>query len=122
MRHPLEGCAIERFEVGAFDDAGVHVVRVEGDFDIATCPRFRDASEREDAELVVVDMRGVTFLDSSALGELIALQRRVEGRGGRLAIVRPNGKADLIFTITGIESHLPLYDERVPVLAEFNFG
>lgn len=104
------------------DDAGVHIVRVAGEFDIAAADRFRAASERDDAELVVADLRRVTFLDSSALGELIALQRRVESRGARLAILRPVGKADRLFQITGIDGHLPLYDESVPVLAEFNFG
>jgi len=110
------------FEVGAWDDAGVHVVRVAGEFDLGGCKRFRDASERDDAELVVVDLREATFLDSAALSELIVLQRRTERRGSRLAILRPGGKADRIFKITGIDGHLPLYDERVPLLAEFNFG
>jgi anti-anti-sigma factor len=111
-----------RFELGVWDDAGVHVVRVSGDFDVSGCGRFRNASERPDAELVVVDLRETTFLDSSALSELIGLQRRIEIRGSRLAILRPGGKADRIFKLTGIDGHLPLYDERVPVLAQFNFG
>ena len=106
----------------AWDDAAVHVVRVTGEFDITACDRFRAAADREDAEIVVVDLAGTTFLDSSALGELITLQRRVEQRGARLAILRPEGRANLIFQLTGIDGHLPLYDERVPVLAEFNFG
>ena len=110
------------FELGTWDDAGVHVVRLAGEFDVAACGRFRDASERADAELVVVDLRETTFIDSTALAELIALQRRTEMRGSRLAILRPEGKADWIFTITGVDSHLPLYDNRVPLLAEFNFG
>lgn len=113
---------MERYEVGAWDDAGVRVVRVSGEFDMDACERFRAAGDREDAEVVVVDLRRTTFLDSCALSELIALQRRVEAKGARLAILRPEGKADLIFQVTGIDSHLPLYDERVPVLAEFNFG
>ena len=113
---------MEKFDVGAWDDAGVHVVRVSGEFDLSGCKRFRDASERDDAQLVVVDLREATFLDSSALSELISLQRRTERRGSRLAILRPGGKADRIFKITGIDGHLPLYDERVPLLAEFNFG
>jgi anti-anti-sigma factor len=113
---------MKRFEVVAWDEAGVRVVRISGDFDIAAAARFRSASERADAELVVVDLRDTTFLDSSALGELIALQRRAARQGARLAILRPNGKADWIFKITGIDAHLPLYDERVPVLAEFNYG
>ncbi len=113
---------MQRFEVGAWDDAGVHVVRVSGEFDMAACADFRNAAERDDAELVVVDLRAVTFIDSCALGELIALHQRTETRGSRLAILRPKGKADWIFTLTGIDGHLPVYDERVPLLAEFNFG
>ena len=113
---------MEKFEVRAWDDAGVHVVRVSGEFDVAGCDRFRDASQRPDAELVVVDLRNATFLDSSALSELIRLHRRSEQHGSRLAILRPSGKADRIFKLTGIDSHLPLYDERVPLLAQFNFG
>jgi anti-sigma B factor antagonist len=113
---------MESFQVTAWDDAAVRVVQVSGEFDVAACARFREASERVDAEIVIVDLRQATFLDSSALGELIALQRRIQGRAARLAILRPQGKADLIFQITGIDGHLPLYDERIPVLAEFNFG
>ena len=113
---------MEKFELGAWDDGAVHVVRVSGEFDISGCERFRSASERPDAELVVVDLREATFLDSSALSELIRLHRRTDRRGSRLAILRPSGKADRIFKLTGIDGHLPLYDERVPLLAQLNFG
>lgn len=106
----------------AWDDAAVHVVRVSGEFDIAASERFRAASEPDDAELVVVDLRRTTFLDSCALGELIALQCRIENLGVRLAILRPEGEADRIFKLTGIDGHLPLYDDRVPLLAQFNYG
>ena len=98
------------------------MVRVAGDFDISGCDRFRAASERDDAELVVVDLRRATVLDSCALGELIDLQRQTTARGSTLAILRPEGAADRIFKLTGIDVHLPLYDDRVPLLAEFNIG
>ena len=111
-----------RLQVHAWDEAGVHVVRLSGEFDIAACRRFRAASERDDAELIVVDLRKATFLDSAALGELIVLQRRTEMRGARLAILRPEGPADRIFKLTGIDGHLPLYDDRVPLLAQFTYG
>ena len=65
---------------------------------------------------------GATFLDSCALRELIELHRQTDLRGTRLAILRPDGQADRIFRLTGMDGHLPLYDEKVPVLAEFNFG
>jgi len=113
---------MDRFEVGAWDDAAVHVVRVSGEFDIAACARFREAAECDDAELVVVDLRAATFIDSCALGELIALQGRTEMRGSKLAILRPTGRADWIFRLTGIDGHLPLFDDRVPLLAQLNYG
>ena len=113
---------MQRFEVRAWEDAAVHVVRVSGEFDIAACTPFRDAAERDDAELLVVDLEAATFIDSCALGELIALQHRTELRGSKLAILRPKGRADWIFKLTGIDGHLPLYDDRVPLLAQFNYG
>jgi hypothetical protein len=43
-------------------------------------------------------------------------------RGSRFAILRPKGRADWIFRLTGIDGHLPLYDDGVPLLAQFNYG
>ena len=113
---------MQRFELAAWDDAAVHVVRVSGEFDIAACAGFREAAACDGAELVVVDLQAATFIDSCALGELIALQQRTETRGSRLAILRPTTRADWIFSLTGIDGHLPLYDDRVPLLAQFNYG
>lgn len=113
---------METVEIGAWDNAGVHVIEVIGEFDMRACPRFRAACDRDDAELVVVDLRRATFLDSCALGELFALQRRSDMTGATLAILRPDGAADRIFKLTGIDGHLPLYDDRVPLLAQFNYG
>lgn len=109
-------------EIGAWDDAGVHIIEVIGEFDMSACPRFRAVCDRDDAELVVVDLRKASFLDSSALEELFALQRKADLTGSRLAILRPDGAADRIFKLTGIDGHLPLYDARVPLLAHFNYG
>jgi anti-anti-sigma factor len=117
----LEG-GLKTVDIATWDDAGVHVVQVNGDFDAAACTSFRAASACEGAELLVIDLRRATFLDSHALGELIALHREASTGDTHLAILRPVGAADRIFKLTGIDSHLPLYDERVPVLAQFNYG
>jgi anti-anti-sigma factor len=113
---------MQTFEITSWDDAGVHVVQVTGEFDMAACEEFRERSAFDGSELIVIDLRRTTFLDSCALGELIALQRQTQTRTVHYAILRPEGMADRIFKLTGMDSHLPLYDERVPVLAQFNFG
>src|SRR5688572_7347653 len=113
---------METCEITAWDDAGVHVIQVAGEFDTTACERFRARTGFDGSELVVVDLRQVTFLDSQALGELITLQRETKRRTKHYAILRPQGRADRIFMLTGMDGHLPLYDERIPVLAEFNYG
>jgi anti-sigma B factor antagonist len=110
------------FEIAGRDDGAVRVVTMTGEFDVAACPGFRAECERDGTELLVVDLRDVTFLDSHALGELMALQQAVEATGSRLAILRPRGWADRIFKLTGMDGHLPLFDDRLPILAEFNYG
>jgi anti-anti-sigma factor len=113
---------VEVCQISAWDDAGVHVVQVEGEFDIGARRRFREASAFGESELVVVDLRRTTFLDSFALGELMLLQGETDRLGRHCAILRPEGRADDIFRLTGMDGHLPLYDEKVPVLAQFNYG
>ncbi len=113
---------MQTFEMTGWDDGGVGVVEVVGEFDMATCERFRDESGFDGSELLVVDLRRATFLDSNALGELIALQRETAVRGAHYAILRPEGHADRIFRLTGMDAHLPLYDGRVPIVAQFNYG
>ena len=110
-------------DIAAWDDVGVRIVQVNGEFDVRAASLFRDRRAfGDEAELVVIDLRRATFIDSSALGDLIALQRETGLRGVHLAILRPEGPADRIFQLTGLDNHLPLYDERVPVLAHFNYG
>ena len=72
---------------------GDHVVLVlAGDVDIHTAPQVRDrlaALQAEGAKSVVVDLSGVGFLDSSALGALVAAHRELEAEGGSLKLAAP---------------------------------
>ncbi len=56
------------------------VVRAEGEFDIAAVPQLRAWVHRaaRRAPRVVVDLRGVDFMDTFALSALIALQEQAE--------------------------------------------
>ncbi|WP_374969667.1 STAS domain-containing protein [Terrabacter sp. BE26] len=69
---------------------GVATVRLSGEIDTYTVPEVRRAFDKVAATAdvkVVVDLQEVTFLDSSGLGAIIALHRRVVAAGGRLELV-----------------------------------
>jgi anti-sigma B factor antagonist len=73
------------------DLGGVPVVSFTGELDLTTVPQARDAlvqvASLHPGETVVVDLDGVSFLDSVGLGVLVGGLRRVRGAGGDLVLV-----------------------------------
>jgi anti-anti-sigma factor len=91
-----------------------------GELDLANAPRLEREVEaaRGRAEEVVIDLSGVTFLDSSGLKVLIVMSARAQDEGWKLGLVAPDGHARSIFEISGVERHLPFvcFDELVSEL------
>jgi anti-sigma B factor antagonist len=97
-----------------------HVVVLRGEIDAFTAPSLREdlhrLVEEMGATIVVVDLAAVTFLDSSALGAIVGLFRRLREREGRLRIVEPSGAASRIFALTGLDAVLELFPDREAAL------
>ncbi|WP_435748128.1 STAS domain-containing protein [Nocardioides sp. SYSU DS0663] len=82
------------------------VVQARGEIDLATVGAFRTALQDlmvEGAVQVAVDLSGVSFIDSSALGALVAAHRRARGLGGSLAIAGPQPPVARILELTGLD-------------------
>ena len=98
-----------------------NVVTLRGEIDAFTAPSLRDdlrqLVEERGARLVVVDLEAVTFLDSSALGALVGVFRRLRERDGQLRIVEPRAAASRIFELTGLDAVLDLYADREAALS-----
>ena len=85
------------------------VLTARGELDLYAAPELESALDIEGAALVVVDLRAVTFMDSTALG---IITRTVRVRGGEeraTAVVLPRGHARRIFEITGLDAALPVF-------------
>jgi anti-sigma B factor antagonist len=86
--------------------ADAYVVSVSGELDIATAGRLRDelgrTSERS-ARRVIVDLVGVTFIDSVALGVLTEEARRLRASGGSCIVVSQDPRILRVFEITGLD-------------------
>ena len=68
----------------------VTVVTVDGDVDMSTAPELEERlSGLSDggARNLVVDLTKVDFLDSSALGVLVGVHKRVTAAGGTIKLV-----------------------------------
>ena len=90
------------FDVRAED--GARVLVLSGELDVATADLDRLAGAIEDSDRsVVVDMEGVTFIDSTALGMLVGFQKLVNQRGLAFAIRRPTRRVEQLMAMTGLD-------------------
>jgi anti-sigma B factor antagonist len=99
------------------------VVSVHGDIDLFTAPVLKqeltDVLEAGGRGLcLVVDLSGVTFLDSTCLGVLTGMLKRLRSRRGELRLVvreddEPTRKT---FAITGLDLVFAVYPSREAAL------
>jgi anti-anti-sigma factor len=84
---------------------GAVILPINGELDLASVNQLRaalDAALREEANIVRVDATGVSFVDSSALGVLLAAAKRLAERGGRMELVCISPSIRRILEMTGI--------------------
>ena len=90
------------------------VVDVGGELDLYTAPSFREsvleAAGNTDPPKVIVDFRGLGFIDSSGLGAIVACLKHLRERGGDLALAAPEGSGlRRLLDLTGLDRVLTLY-------------
>jgi len=82
---------------------------LSGEIDLSTVAEIESRLQQgleADPELLVIDLREVTFLDSSGLRLLLRLDERQRGRQGRLVLVRGGRRVERVFELTGADEHL----------------
>jgi anti-anti-sigma factor len=83
---------------------------IRGEVDMASVATLREQLSRALAnkpEILIVDLRAVTFIDSSGLHALLSARSRAVATGTALVVIRPTGPADRVFTLTGLDTIFP---------------
>lgn len=103
----------QTFKIEDEEIDGVPVVSASGEIDVATAPPLRDrlqALTTSGKSTVVVDLLGVTFLDSTALGVLVGALKRCREAGGDLPLVIEEPRILKVFEITGLTGVFPIFE------------
>jgi anti-sigma B factor antagonist len=107
--------AIEDVDV----DRDRHVIELAGQVDLYTAPEFKErmaqAIERKKTR-IAVDVTGVTFMDSTALGVLVGALKRVRPLNGAIVVVVTDERIRNLFELTGLDATFPLCDTREAAL------
>jgi anti-sigma B factor antagonist len=93
------------------------VVSLTGELALGTIPRveLRVLNEAQSKAGLVVDLTGVSFIDSSGIGLLIRALRATDGRALH-AVIAEGSQVERVFQLAGIDRALPLFVDRAAAL------
>jgi anti-sigma B factor antagonist len=97
-----------------------HLIAVTGDLDMAATPELSTVmlmAARAPGQLVVLDLAGVQFIDSTALGTLLKAGGEVETAGKRLRVVCAEGPVRRLLEMTNLTNRFQLCPSRDDALA-----
>ena len=103
-------------------DNGVTVVAPTGRLDVAGAPTLKDAiSEtlKNGQARVVIDMEGVSFVDSTGLGSVIAALKQIRSSKGDLRLAAPNQQVRVVLELTTLDRVFPYYSSVEEALTGF---
>jgi anti-sigma B factor antagonist len=89
-------------------------VALAGDLDLATAPMLSEALERVERgepDVIVLDLREVTFMDSTGMSILLEAGKRAGEAGWELQIIRGSNQVDRLIAETGVEEFLTFVEE-----------
>ena len=95
------------------------VVHIAGEIDLSTIGELTSAMERAESgvdaqgrPVVVIDLRGVTFLGAEGLRVLVASHDRIAGAGGDMRVVAPPGDGIIrrLLDLSGVGALLDLFE------------
>lgn len=105
-------------QISKTTDGGWAIVSASGEVDVATSPELlaalEDASTRSGK--LIIDLSGVTFMDSTGLGVVVQAKRAFEADDA-LRLVVKEANVRKVFEVTGLDSVLPLFETREAALA-----
>jgi anti-anti-sigma factor len=107
------------FQIETRRDGTAAVIAVTGELDLASSPALREELERASdngAELVILDLRGLVFMDSTGLSVVVRAHQRAAESGRRFAVVRGGKQVQRLLMLTGVGDRLTVIDDPEELL------
>lgn len=94
-------------------EGDIHTIALAGELDLATADAVEGELERveaSDAASIVLDLSGLTFMDSTGLRLLVNANTRSRSNGSRLILLRGGPAVQRVMQLSGIDGLLPFAD------------
>ncbi len=100
--------------VSRMEGADVAVLALAGEVDVANATQVREAGLKlisDGVKRLVIDLSETEYMDTSGLGTLVGLQKRIKESGGEILLAALQPRVMRPFEITGLTSVFKLYDD-----------
>jgi anti-sigma B factor antagonist len=90
------------------------LVALSGELDISTGMRLEtdlERVERDTPEVIVLDLRGLDFMDSTGLRIIINADARARESGRRLVLIRGNDMVQRLLSVTRLDERLEIVQD-----------
>jgi anti-sigma B factor antagonist len=108
------------FAVEVRDDERAVVIGVSGELDLASSPELERELERGNssgAELLIIDLRRLEFMDSTGLSVLVRAHQKAIEIGKQLAVVKGPQQVQRLLSLTGVADRLTVVETPEELLA-----
>ncbi|HHU33281.1 MAG: anti-sigma F factor antagonist [Zhaonellaceae bacterium] len=97
------------------------IVTVFGELDLVIAEQFKAVIEKELENLkintLILDLKEVTFIDSSGLGAILSRYKMLSEKHGRMALINPQPAVKRILELSGILRIINIYEDLNRALA-----
>ena len=100
-------------------------LRLEGELDLASAYAFDRrllTIEQDQPRVIVVDLGGLTMLDSAGLARLVSAQRRARRGGWKLVLLRGGRTIQRVLQTTQLVEHFEIARDLPQALGERDAG
>ena len=104
---------MNRLTYESHKSGGMVRLALAGEFDLSNAVQVEDVLkeiEQERPPLLVLDLRELTFMDSTGLRVMVSADARARDDSRRLAVVQGPESVHRVFRITGLDDHLEMVE------------
>lgn len=99
------------------------IVKLSGEMDALGCSKIRPELEKiaqTEHKQIILDLREVSFLDSSGVGAIVFLYKRLKVNNRKLSISGANGQPEELMKLLRIDSAIPVNNVSVDDLPQMS--
>ena len=93
----------------------IKVLRPEGIFDNVKSTQFRQQISElinQGVNVILLDLKKVSFMDSSGLGALVLILKTIRSSGGRLFLMSLSDQVKMLFELTNMSNIFEIVEDK----------